>query len=142
MFDIYLTDETVPKSDGNAVYGKIQIEGYAETFVASLVGWTPAQYRQHWREACERVTCEGKESALISSYVEPSWSEFLMWWPLYPDGDVVYVRNELLIYAQQRVPFSIEEPWGSIRQRRTLNDEGLKISEWETTVPSIREFLR
>jgi hypothetical protein len=141
MFDIYLTDDVVPESEGQPVYGKIQIEDYTETFVASLVSWTRAHYEQHWREACQRLIGDGKESALISSYQEPSWSEFLVWWPLYPDGDIVYVRNELLIYARQREPFSIEEPSCSVRQRTTVNDEGLKISEWETSARSIREFL-
>ena len=141
MFDIYLTDEVVPESDGDAVYGKIQIEDYKETFVASLVGWSRGHYEHHWREACQRLIRDGRESALISSYEQPSWSEFLVWWPLYPDGDVVYVRNELLIYAQQREPFSIEVPWRSIRRRAIVNDEGLKISEWDTSARSIREFL-
>ena len=141
MFDIYLTDEVVPESDGHAVYGKIQIEDYSETFVASMVGWTRAQYEQHWREACQRLIRDGKESALISSNEEPSWSEFLVWWPLYRDGDVVYVRNELMIYAQLTEHFSIGNPWASIRKRKIVNDEGLKISEWETTIQSIERYL-
>jgi hypothetical protein len=70
MFDIHLTDEVVPESDGNAVYGEIQIEDYTETFVASLVFWTPARYERHWREACQRLIRDGTESALISSYEE------------------------------------------------------------------------
>ena len=55
MFEIYLTDEVLPESDGDAVYGTIQIEDYKETFVASLVRWTPAHYELHWREACQRL---------------------------------------------------------------------------------------
>jgi hypothetical protein len=140
MFDICLTDEVLPEPDSHAVYGTIQIEDYTETFAASLVRWTRAHYVRHWREACQRLI-RGKESVLISSYEEPSWSEFLVWWPLYPDGDMVYVRNELLIYAQLTEQFSIENPWASIRERKLVSDEGLKISEWNTTIQSIRDFL-
>jgi hypothetical protein len=37
MFKIYLTDEIVPDSEGKAVYGKIYIEDYSETFISSLI---------------------------------------------------------------------------------------------------------
>ena len=141
MFDIYLTDEVVAESDGQAVYGKILIEDYTETFFASLVCWTPAQYEQHWREACQRLIDGRQDSALICSYVESSLSEFLVWWPLYRDGQVVHVQNELLIYSQLSKPFSIEDPWSSIRERRIATDDGSAISEWDTTIQSIHELL-
>ena len=141
MFDIYLTDEVVPESEGHAVYGKVRIEDYTETFVASLVCWTPARYEQHWREACQRLVGAEQESALISSYVESPMSEFLVWWPLYRDGQVVHVRNELVIFSQLSKPFSIEDPWSSIRERRILAEEGSQISEWDTRIESLREFL-
>jgi hypothetical protein len=142
MFDICLTDEAVPESEGHAVYGKIRIEEYTETFIASLVCWSPRQYERHWREACRRLVDTRQASALVSSYVESSMSEFLVWWLLYPDGQVVHVRNELLIYSQLSEAFSIDDPWSSIRERRFLTGGGSKISEWDTRVESIREFLR
>ena len=141
MFDIYLTDEAVPESDGNAVYGHIRIEDYAETFIASLACWTPAQYEKHWREACQRLIDGRQDSAVICSYVESSLSEFLVWWPLYRDGQVVHVQNELLIYSQLSKPFSIEDPWSSIRERRIATDDGSAISEWDTSIQSIHELL-
>ena len=141
MFDIYLTDEVVPESDGYALYGKIQVEDYTETFIASLVCWNPAQYEQHWREACQRLVHGQQDSALICSYVESSMSEFLVWWPLYRDGQIIHVQNELLIYSRPGKPFNVNEPWSSIPQRRTVNDDGLEISEWDTLLQSIHELL-
>jgi hypothetical protein len=142
MFDIRLTAEPVPDSDGAAVYGRIQIEDYTETFVASLVCWSPDQYEQQWRDACQRLLDGASGSALITSYVDPSVSEFLVWWPLYRDGPVVHVRNELVPYSQLARPFSIEDPWSSIRVRQILSDEGMEISEWDTQVESLRDFLK
>jgi hypothetical protein len=141
MFSIYLTDEFVPESEGQAAYGKLHIEEYAETFITSFVSWTAADYERHWQEACERLIAGENESALIVSYVPPTASEFLVWWPLYREGDIVHVRNELVLYSQMKVPFSIVEPWFSIRERKILTDEGSPISEWDTNLPSIREFL-
>jgi hypothetical protein len=140
-FDIYLTGEVVPESDGDAVYGRIHIQDYSETFVASLACWSPTQYEQHWREACQRLISGARESALISSYVEPPMSEFLTWWPLYREGEIIYVRNEILVYSQLSHPFSVESPWSAIRKRQILSDEGLEISEWTMGIRSIREYL-
>jgi len=142
MFDIYLTGEVVPESDGHAVYGKIKVGDYAETFVSSLVCWTAADYQRQWLEACERLVGGESVSALIVSYVNPALSEFLVWWPLYRDGDVVHVQNELLIYEQVPTPFVVEDPWSSVRERLIANDDGMEISEWDTQIQSIRDFLR
>lgn len=141
MFDIHLTTEMVPESDGQAVYGRIQVEDFNETFIVSLVSWTRDEYESQWFRACQRLLEGAGESALVSSYVAPSESKFFMWWPLYREGEVVHVRNELVPYSQLETPFSAEAPWASVRKRKILTDEGLEISEWDTSVQSIQDFL-
>ncbi len=142
MFDIYFTAEHVSETESNvdAVYGKLCIGEYSETFVASLLNWNSVNYEQHWENALERVAFE-KDSALITSYLTADQAEFLVWWPLYVDGDHVHVQNELLIYSQLSKPFSIEHPWNSLRSRQTIDSEGLVISEWTTTVQQLQECL-
>jgi hypothetical protein len=140
MFDIHLTQEIVPESDGFALYGKIQIDGYVETFIASLVNWTRSQYEMHWLNACQRMIDGETQTVLITTYVEPSISEFLMWWPLYREGDIVHVRNEILIYETLNRPFDVEHPWAFIRKREIFED-GYKIPEWNTQIQSIKEFI-
>ena len=141
MFDISLTDEHVLESGVQALYGKICVGEYSETFIASLVNWSVAQYQQHWEDALQRIVEERRDSALITSYVRPDLAEFLIWWPLYLEGELVYVRNELLLYSQLSKPFVVDHPWGSLRPRQILNPEGLPISEWAISVQSIRECL-
>jgi len=144
MFDIYLTSEVVPESEttAKAVYGKIHIGNYVETFVSSLAVWGREQYRASWTQALQRVADGVGPAALITSYVKPKLpDDFLIWWPLYPVGETVYVRNELLFYRQLRTPFSLDHPWESVRERQVTNAEGIRISEWVTTTQSIRECL-
>lgn len=141
MFKIYLTDEIVPESEGKAVYGKIHINDYVESFVASLAEWSMADYERQWHLGCERIVAGEEKSALIVSCVSPPVSEYLVWWPLYRDGEIVHVRNELMFYGQTKSPFSLQDPWRAIRDRKMTTDEGLEISEWDTNVASIREFL-
>jgi hypothetical protein len=151
MFDIFLTEESAeePASEGRlhveAVYGKIRIGEFHETFIASLFFWSRTQYEHHWRTALERIVGGATQSALIASYVEPPATligeEFLVWWPLYREREVVYVQNHLLFFGQLSNPFSAERYWESVGERQTVTAEGAQISEWITSVQSIRDYL-
>jgi len=145
MFNIYLTNEVVPDTDPGvtAAYGKIQIGDYIETFTARLTLWRSDQYEQHWRAAIERLLKGADRSALITSYVEPTRvpDNFLMWWPLYREGETVHVQNQLLFFELLKESFSLENPWASVQSRRTVNDEGMKISEWSVAIGDFAEFL-
>jgi hypothetical protein len=148
MFKIFATDEIVSESTNNATpafYGEIVIGDLHETFVASLASWTRDDYDRHWRKALERLIAGADRSALITDYVEPpthpSDGSYLVWWPLYRDGDTVYVQNHILFFGQLSQPFSSERPWDSVRDRETVNEDGQKISEWATTIEEIKYFL-
>ena len=148
MFKIFATDEIVSESanDGTpAFYGKIVIGDFRETFGASLASWTRDDYDRHWRKALEKLVAGADRSALITDYVEPpdhaSAESYLFWWPLYRDGDTVYVQNQILFFGQLSQPFSSERPWESVKDRETGNEDGQRISEWTTTVEEIKNFL-
>jgi hypothetical protein len=146
VFRILITDEPAPAiGEATAFYGKIVIDGFQETFAASLVFWTRDEYRRHWRKALERLISGADRSALITDYIEPpahpTVEDYLIWWPLYRDGGNVYVQNHILFFNQLSQPFSPERPWDSVRDRRVVNGDGRTISEWTTTVEDIRDFL-
>lgn len=142
MFEIYLTSDIVPETEGKAVYGKIQIGAYKETLISSLAVWSRKDYRASWRKALQHILDGEGPAALITNYVKPVQpDDFLVWWPLYPAGDKVYVRNEMLFYRQLKKPFSPDRPWDFIRERLAKNPEGFPISEWTTTLKSIRDCL-
>jgi CdiI N-terminal domain len=143
MFEIILTDERVPETDSGvvALYGKICVGDYAETFITSLVSWNPNAYERHWVSALRRLLEGASKSALITSYVEPELADHLVWWPLYREGDTVYVQNHMLFYDQLEKPFSPRDPWQTVPQRRTVNGEGQRISEWVTDLSSVQKCL-
>jgi len=151
MFEILLTDEQVTEpasgtsTKAESVYGNIHVEDYRETFITDLSYWNRAEYEQHWITALQRLLGNATQSALITSIVpppkEPTDEDFLVWWPLYRERDFVYVQNQLLFFRQLSRPFSPERPWDSVGPRRTVNPEGLEISEWTTTIESIRSCL-
>jgi hypothetical protein len=145
MFDIYLTKEIVPEGDPGveAVYGKIRLGAHSETFIASLVFWTSERYEQHWKVAVRRLIRGEDRSVLITSYIEPNRfpDEHLIWWPLYRVGTTVYIQNQLLFFDRLSRPFSVADPWTFVQARRTVNDDGDKISEWSVPIASFAEFL-
>jgi len=143
VFDIFLTDKPVEDLDPGveAVYGQIRLGDFQESFVADVVLWKPSQYLQHWRSAVRRIV-EGEErSALITSFLEPSLSRYLVWWPLYRDGQNVRIQNQLRFFDQLRRPFSLERYWDSVDQRRQISDNGEKISEWIVPVEDMKAYL-
>ncbi|SRR5579872_2699841 len=141
MFDVYLTEESVAETDSGvqAVYGKIRIGDFSETFTASMARWSTSQYELHWIAALQRILDGAGRSVLITSYVDPFPEGFLFCWPLYRGGETIHVQNRLLFFDQLLAPFDPNHPWDSIHARRTTNDEGQRISEWTTDVDSIRE---
>ena len=144
MFNIYLTSDPVvePGTGAKAVYGKIQIDDWDETFSASQVFWTAEQYQRHWAAALRRIVEGENRSALITSYIEPMSGGFLNWWPLYREGDTIYIQNQMLFFDQLKSPFCVEYPWESVSERKTTTAEGTEISEWTTTVSSLQQYLQ
>lgn len=144
MFNIYLTGESVEELDPGveAVYGRIHIGDYYETFAASLVYWKPGAYQVHWRKALQRIVEGATRSAVITSYVEPTPGGSLTWWPIYRERETIYFQNQLLFFDQVVPPFSPDRPWESVGVRETMNPEGRQISEWKTALSSVNEWLR
>lgn len=144
MFDIFLTDEVVEDLDpgAKAVYGKIQIGDFYETFVASLISWDCVQYERHWSSAIHRILEGHERSALITSFVEPPLSRRLVWWPMYREGNRVYFQNQLLFFDRLDQPFSAEHFWGFVGQRHQRSDDSQQISEWALPIKAMEAYLR
>ena len=68
-----------------------------ERFVARVVFWSAEQYEKQWESALRKIVIGSTPAALITDYVEPNLSsaDSLWWWPLYREGDSVYIQNQL-----------------------------------------------
>jgi hypothetical protein len=162
MFDIFLTGEIVTDQDDRdfkGVWGEIRIGAFRERFVAGVASWSAEQYEKQWESALRNIVTASTPTALITDYVEPNLSSgtSLLWWPLYREGDSVYIQNQLRIlyrkgdsvYMQDQLAsagpldlqFSLQRPWESIKERKIVNGEGEKISEWATNVEYIEDCL-
>ncbi|GLW91215.1 hypothetical protein [Actinokineospora globicatena] len=125
-----------------SVTGCITIGESREYFQAPLDYWGLADYRRSWSVALRKlVDGELATSCLLVSVTDPASANFIGSWPLYREGEQVFLQERLIFMDQLDAPFDIDRPWLSIDPRETVNEDGMRISEWTTDIQSIRDFL-
>ncbi len=137
-FAIELFDEiSQPKAVAS---GLISIGSFHEQFTAPLDFWDVNDYRRHWCESVDFLISSGKDSCLITAMHDPNTANFIQWWLLYPRGDKVFIQNQLLFLNRLSSPFDILRPYLQVPSRQVINDEGVPISEWESTLKDFVSF--
>lgn len=143
-FSLSFLDEKVSKdwdSSGEMRLGLIVIGDFEEHFEASLSYWSVEDYRRQWKQALERVKTGETKSSLITRMYDPQTANLIVWWPLYREGQQVYIHNSFLLMDALNEPFDPLAPYKHVADRRTIGEDGGRISEWETTITEIEEFL-
>lgn len=142
-FDIRFTDETHTDLETGTTSraGVITVGTFRESFVSLLPFWDERRYERHWHDAVQRLINTDCDSCLISSIADPSVSEILFWWPMYRDGERVYVQNSILLYSALSSPFNPADPFSSVPPRTMINEVGERVSEWCVDLEELRAFL-
>jgi hypothetical protein len=121
--------------------GLIIIGDFEERFEASLSYWSVKDYQRHWWQALERIKAGEIKSSLITNMYDPQTANFILWWPLYRDGQDVFVQNHVVPMDEINGTFDPVNPYVHVRDRETVNEDGKRISEWKTTVAEIEDYL-
>jgi hypothetical protein len=133
---------SMPGAPAEAV-GRIVIGDFEETLKIPLGFWGAAEYRQSWRRAFDVIRDNPHSmSCLMVAMTNPEDSNFLECWPMYRDGNFVYIQNSLIFLDELNLRFSTEEPWASLGPRREFDEYGNKISEWKICIESLEDFFR
>ena len=145
MFAIELDSpqESRDENDGPAeAPGRIVIGHFTETFMVPLGFWTESDYRRSWRGAFEVLDADRYSvSCLMTSMTDPHKSNFLACWPMYREGEDVYIQNALIFLDDIKGTFDLSAPWNYVAPRHAVDEDGNKISEWTTSMDSLREFF-
>jgi hypothetical protein len=128
-------DVNTPAASGVLIIGDSK-----EGFVSSLYQWSKQQYETQWKQAVRVLLDGNSKAALMVEYLRPDAASYLEWWAMYREGETVYLQNQLLFYDQLEKPFSIENPFESLRDRKTISQEGRQISEWSVSILDIEQF--
>jgi hypothetical protein len=128
--------------DSAVASGRIVIGDFTETFRIPLGFWDESDYRRSWRRAFEVLNANPHAtSCLMTSMTDPGTSNFLTCWPMYREGEDVYIQNALIFLDEIEEDFDLATPWDSVRPREAIDEDGNKISEWITSMGSLREFF-
>ena len=134
-FAIKIIDEKVRESyDMPCCIGEIQIDDYKETFEMPLEYWTMDDYKRQWKEGIERLK-EYDRSCLVAELQDPEKAPRAILWVLYKEGDIVYIRNNLLyskrfIKMLKKQPFTLETCY-NFTHAREISDTDMPVSEWK-----------
>lgn len=74
----------------------------------------------------------------MTGMLDPKTANFLIWWPTWRIGDIVYFQNQILFMNLIRAGFNDNALENYIPKRMTMTDKGEKISEWSVSVKDIR----
>lgn len=142
-FHISLGHEVLSGSTlGNAaIAGEIVIGDHRELFEAFIGFWGPADYQAQWIEGCRRAAWDDRPSCLITSITDPAQSEYLRWWLLYPDRDVIFIQEAILLLRSTATPFSTHDPYVHIPPHRRRTEEGFDVSEWTISRDAVKAFV-
>jgi CdiI N-terminal domain len=142
-FSIRFLDEPPFEEEGMAphAHGLLTIGNFWEDIYSSLFLWSREQYESQWRSAVQDILDGTAKVALIVSYLTPDVSSNLEWWPIYRVGETVYFQNQLLMFDQLETPFTPENPYASLQNRKSISGTGDPISEWSVNLSDLEEFL-
>lgn len=141
--ELQLPRETGEENDGPAeASGRIVIGSFTETFRVPLGFWDESDYRRSWQQAFE-VLCADPHSTscLMTAMTDPRNSNFLACWPMYREGEDVHIQNAIILLGETGEAFDPAVPWDCVRTRRAKDEDENKISEWTTSMDSLREFF-
>jgi hypothetical protein len=128
---------------GALARGRITVEDFAETFRAPLGYWDESGYRRSWQQAFEVLNAgPHATSCLMTSMTDPGTSNLLICWPAYRAGEDVYLQNALIFLSESRATFDPAAPWDFVEPRRATDEDANNISEWATSMDSLRRFFR
>lgn len=143
MFSIeFPIDATEEIWEGQRVrIGRLTLGDFTEEFTAYLDYWSPAEYEAQWQAAIRRIVSGARTDALITDMHDLSTTHHLVSWPMYREENKVFFQNRLLFLDDFGRPSQLEDLIAHLGERKTVSDDGAKLSEWSVAVSDLEAFL-
>lgn len=139
MFGIFPKDKPVDIEGECVLPASIIIDEFSEMMNIPLSYWNINDYKDSWRSSLEEGLATKKHATLAVSMYEPENTNFIFTWVLYFSGDDVFVQNSIL-FLDECPGFTPETINSFTGPRTTHNEDGMKISEWNTDLKSVLDF--
>lgn len=139
MFGIFPGKVPVNIEDELVIPTSIIINEFQEAINIPLTYWNISDYKKNWLRSLEEGLASKNHAALVVSMYEPVLTNFVFAWVIYFEGEVAYVQNNV-IFLDECNDFSPERINEFVGERTTHDEDGIKISEWDTDLDSIFAF--
>ncbi|KGM29309.1 hypothetical protein [Photorhabdus akhurstii] len=139
MFGIFPGDAPIRENNELVLPATIIIDTFTEAVHIPLSYWSFEDYKRSWRASLEEGIHSKKPVALAVSMYEPDYTNFIFVWVIYFSGEEVFLQNSIL-FLDECPGFTPEKINNFIESRTTYNEDGMKISEWNTDLNSIIDF--
>jgi hypothetical protein len=141
MFYIGFTTGTrTDGSGGRYAEGELTLGRDSERFQSDLGTLSMRDYEAHWRDAISRLLAGKSSSVLVTSYRAPG-AGFHVAWPMWREGGTVYFQERLFPNDQLPRPFDPALVYDVVGDRRTVAEEGERISEWRVPLERLATFV-
>lgn len=141
MFYIGFTTGARVDEDGwHYARGELTLGSAVEGFESDLGTWSMSAYEAQWRDALARLLSGAASAALLTSYRGPDAGYHFMW-PMWREGTQVHFQERLLLVDELSAGFDLERVYEYVGERRTLSEEGQRISEWSLPLGQLATFL-
>lgn len=139
MFGILSKGSSI-NMDGELVQpASIIVDDFEETLHLPLSYWSLTDYKKSWSKSLEEGLSRKTHSVLAVSMYNPMQTNFIFTWVLYFEDDNIYVHNNLM-FLDECQGFTSENINKFFEPRTTHNEDGIKISEWNTDLKSVLDF--
>lgn len=139
MFGIFTENKPVDVDGECVLPALIVINEFSEVMNIPLSYWSINDYKVSWLSSLEEGLANKKHATLAVSMYEPENTNFIFTWVLYFLGNDVFVQNSIL-FLDECPGFTPETINIFTKPRTTHNEDGMKISEWNTDLKSVMDF--
>ena len=143
MFLINLNADIIDAWGEPSYLGNIRINNWSENFYSPSTFWSRKDYLMSWSKEIEKLLNEKNYNAkLITSVHQLETMNFLKAWILYPVNNRIYIQEQIFFMDDFKKPFKLKYFFDLELKRAIVNDEGEKISEWESNISDLTRYLR
>lgn len=129
----YLHELSEEPGEPDLALGEITLGSFIEQFEMNLSTWSVERYQRQWYEGIQKILDGASKSCLMTSFWREDDAFGGEWWPMYRVQDYVIVQDQFIrpdIFSQKFDNFDPDDPYPSIPDRESVNEDGQKISEW------------
>lgn len=117
----------------------ILINDFEELLYIPINYWNMSNYKQAWLNSLAEGLSGKNHAALAVSMYDSTQTNFIFTWVLYFEGDDVYLQNNI-VFLDECQGFTPETINKFVEPRTTYDEDGIKISEWNTDLKSVMNF--